>query len=77
MYKYKLTKGKYIVEGSKHIGYGIALKSNGTQCAVSFSDITLDRDKAARLVKLCNKLQLSPIHLKDVIDDFLICDLAE
>lgn len=77
MYEYKLTKGEYIVEGISHVGYGITLKSDVSQCAVSFSDITVDREEAARLVELCNKLQLSPIHLKDVIDDFLICDLAE
>lgn len=67
MYEYKLTKGEYIVEGIKHIGYGISLAPS----AVSFSDITVDREEAARLVDLCNILQLSPTHMKDVIDDFL------
>lgn len=73
MYEYKLTKGEYIVEGIKHIGYGISL----AQSAVSFSDITVDREEAARLVELCNRLQLSPIHLQDVVDDFLAGGFVE
>lgn len=77
MYKYGLTKGEYIVEGISHVGYGITLKSDVSQCAVFFSDITLDRDKAARFVYLCSIFQLSPIHLSEITVNILSCGFAE
>ncbi len=39
----------------------------------SVTDITADKEKLEGLVELCNREGLSPIHLYDVIEDFL-CD---
>ena len=34
------------------------------------SDISTDIEPIERLVKVCNNLQLDPIHLQDVVTDF-------
>ena len=67
--KYSLVKGTYLIDGEAHIGYGISYTENS---ALSFEDLTLNPIAVAKLVKLCNELDLSPIHLKDVVEDFLI-----
>ena len=36
-----------------------------------FKDISTDYKKINQLCALCNKLELSELHIKDVIDDFL------
>ena len=38
---------------------------------MSVRDITEDRSATAKLVSLCNRLELFPIHLLDVVEDFL------
>lgn len=35
-------------------------------------DISVNKTKIETLVNLCNKNNLSPIHIYDVIDDFLV-----
>lgn len=77
MYEYELTKGRYIIEGKFHTGYGIALKASGIYDAVCFSDITTNREKAEKIIALCNELQLSPIHLQEVVCDFMSFDFVE
>jgi len=36
------------------------------------SDVTTDIDVVLNLVSICNKEQLDPIHLMNVIEDFII-----
>ena len=67
--KYALIQGSYLIDGETHIGYGIGYTQNSV---LSFEDLTLNRTDAAKLVTLCNELDLSPIHLNDVVEDFLI-----
>lgn len=37
----------------------------------SVTDITVNRQPLEELVKLCNELSLEPIHLNDIVEDFL------
>ena len=67
--KYSLMRGIYLIDGDSYVGYGIGYTENST---LSFEDLALDPIVVAKLVKLCNELDLSPIHLKDVVEDFLI-----
>ena len=67
--KYIIIQGRYLIEGEAHTGYGIAYTGNST---LSFEDLTGNPTTIAELVRLCNELDLSPIHLKDVVEDFLI-----
>lgn len=67
--KYVLIQRTYSIDGDCHIGYGIAHTEDSS---LSFEDLTTDLIAITKLVKLCNELDLSPIHLKDVVEDFLV-----
>lgn len=73
---YGITEEKYTLGQQTRISYGIAAYSNsetdGTATIIaSVQDISEDREKLSRLVQTCNCLELSVIHLRDVIEDFL------
>ena len=54
--------------------YGIALVSDyeGTPVVLeTVFDVSSDRQQIERLVALCNDLKIDPIHLSDVLDDYL------
>ena len=74
---YAILAQQTLVENGKHITYGIAAYANRDCSAlnptaiVSVADITADRHAIADLVKRCNRLRLSTIHLFDVVEDFL------
>ena len=62
-----------IVENSNSFTFGIAAcDTSSPQNVIAYiNDITCDRLSLERLVDLCNRENLSLIHLNDVIDDFL------
>ncbi len=73
---YGIIKNEYIFEGEHRISYGIAVYDapellGTTSVICSVPDIYSNYDAIAELVATCNRLQLSPVHLSDVIDDFL------
>ncbi len=71
-YKYSICSGIYRLEGKAHIGYGISvtdIDSNGEIAKIE--DISTSKEDIEKLVALCNSLQLSPLHIQDVIEDFL------
>ena len=54
--------------------YGIGVTVSYDDCIIvtdSYIDVSKNKYLIDNLVKLCNDLQLDPIHLDDVIDDFL------
>ena len=72
MITYILCRETYKSKRSERITYGIAAYAEDKQtCITKLHDITSDQNALAELVSLCNRLQLSPIHLHDVIEDFL------
>ena len=55
--------------------YGIAAvtMNDGIEIILqSFVDLSSDRRSVAKLVRLCNKLELSLCHLPDVVEDFCV-----
>lgn len=59
----------YDSEGALHIAYGIeALNDEGT-IVKAIADIFFN--KATGFIALCNELELSLVHLPDVIEDIL------
>lgn len=73
---YGLTEEKYTLGHKTRISYGIAAYSNsetdGTATIIaSIHDISEDKVKLLELVQNCNCLELSAIHLYNVIEDFL------
>lgn len=74
---YALVEEKYLGENYENrISYGIVACSNvetdGISTIVaSVRDVTNDRRSICALIKRCNDLNLSVIHLNDVVEDFL------
>lgn len=61
----------YDSEGALHIAYGIeALNDEGT-IVKAIADIFFNKATATGFIALCNELELSLVHLPDVIEDIL------
>ncbi len=67
----------YIIVCSEYndkISYGIALTEKVDDCTIvlrTISDISPLKNAVEQLIELCNELYLDPIHLDDIIEDFL------
>ena len=66
----------YSLGEDSRISYGIVAYSDandtGTASVIaSVHDVTSDKGTLNGLATLCNDLQLDPVHLCDIIDDFL------
>lgn len=73
---YGVTEEIYSLENSSRISYGISAyadsEEDGTATIVaSVHDVTADKQALAEFVDLCNRLELSAVHLMDVVEDFL------
>ena len=66
MITYGITEEKYTLGDDSRVSYGIAVYDSGISTVISS-----DREAVEELVRLCNRLELSPIHLNDVAEDFL------
>ena len=56
-----------------YVTYGVkaAPEDDHSACFDTVADVSLSEARLGVFVRLCNELQLSPIHLRDVIEDFL------
>ena len=66
----------YSLGEDSRISYGIVAYSDandgGTASVIaSVHDVTSDEGKLKYLVSLCNEIALDPLHLYDIVDDFL------
>ena len=71
---YGLLCSRLTFPGGVRDTYGIALcEQSAGECVILASavDLTCDRAVAERLVETCNRLDLSPVHFREVIEDFL------
>ncbi len=72
---YGIIKEIYDLGENSRVSYGISaydvVDGSVVECD-SVHDITSDKDKLIRLVELCNNLNLSIIHLHDIVEDFLV-----
>lgn len=50
------------------MGLGVGCHTNNSK----FEDLTTDSIAITKLIILCNKLKLAPIHLEAVVEDFLV-----
>lgn len=71
MYIYKVVEENLQnCEFGSYIAYGIAVCFKSTNIIIiSISDVFLEKEKAEKLVELCNKNNLEPIHLREVVED--------
>lgn len=70
MYQYQLTTSNLIVDVEENLTHGIRA-SNESGESVKIPDISANKSEVEKLVSLCNELQLDPIHLEDIVEDFL------
>ena len=73
---YGIIEEIYEIENEIRISYGIAAyadcETHGTTIIVdSIHDITNNKKKLKVFIQLCNRLELSLIHLREVVYDFL------
>ena len=62
---YKICKSTKEIEGKIYTVFGIECEE------IRIDDVSSDRIRVIRLVELANALSLSPVHIKDVVIDFL------
>ena len=73
---YAVAEEKYALGEEKRISYGIVAYANAEQAGTativaSVRDITSDKNRLKKLVYDCNRLELSTVHLHDVVEGFL------
>ena len=71
---YKVVKSMFVKDPTDSDEYGIAATVVYNGCTVvltSVHRISGNLSAVTRLAKLCNQLEVSPIHLQDIVDDFL------
>ena len=71
-YEYSTVSNDCEVEGYKYTGYGIAVKEKGSDFIRVFSDVSRNQKQIDDVVESCNRLELDPIHIEDVIEDLLV-----
>ncbi len=65
---------KVLPEVGEYVSYGLrAVRSIGENSEVigEISDLTTDEAAARRLAQMCTRCRLDPIHIPEVIEDFL------
>ena len=75
MYIYFLKREQLYRRNIGHyIGYGIGVyrRFNGREYLIRYiPDVFTERRFAEKMVRNCNALQLEPIHLEEIIEEFL------
>ena len=74
---YAVSEERYTFGDEVRTSYGIVAYSNANQdgsktIVASVRDVTVDKAGLTRLVDDCNRLELSAVHLNDVVEDFLL-----
>lgn len=69
--KYVLLTQHYVYKQTTQISYGIGLIDDSGTLIETVPNLSSDRAAVAQLTELCNTLSLDPLHLWDVVYDFL------
>ena len=68
---YGSVKQIYRFDGRERTVYGIAVCSEDGEVLDEVCGICKDEKTVDELVELCNTLELSPMHIRDVAEDFI------
>lgn len=73
---YAIVEERYSFGNTSRTSYGIVAlsdpdKDGNATIVASVHDITSDKYAIAALIDDCNRLELSTIHLLDVVEDFI------
>lgn len=70
MVQYRVEKRTFSTENeASHESYCLACYQNGKPI-LRIEDLSLSGPSVERLAEQCNRLKLSPLHLRDVAEDF-------
>ncbi len=72
MFKYSIFKENMSNEDGKYTSFGITIEDSNGDVIKSITDISTDEIVVRDLCERCNKGQLHPIHLYDIVEDFLL-----
>lgn len=70
MIQYQLVKEAVSANGTQYDTYGITVLVDGEPLS-TIGDLSVDPAAVKRLIDLCNREELDPIHLDEVIENFL------
>ncbi len=73
--KYEIIKTDKIINGKNVTVYGIAAFDLNGVMIENVSDISSDPFSVASLCRLCNIHSLSPVHLREIAEDFVCLDI--
>lgn len=70
---YSLTESQIELEGEKYIVYGVEIEKRSLSKVEKnkLEDITTDRKKAEEILEIIKTNEVTPVHLCDVIENFL------
>ncbi|MBR4110292.1 MAG: hypothetical protein IKK43_01205 [Clostridia bacterium] len=70
---YSLTEAEIELEGGKYITYGIEVEKRSLSRVEKskVEDITTDRNKAEEILEIMKNNEVTPVHLYDVMENFL------
>ena len=69
-YKYIMVRD--VTEEGEFFGIALVVIHRKKLYAIErYGKLTMDKKEMASLVKDCNEYDLDPIHLKDIVEDFL------
>lgn len=74
MNRYIVVKNQCLFEGASQIEFGISyveVCDDNIAVLSSVPNLSPDYKAVEKLVNICNDLQLDPIHLYDVAEDFV------
>ena len=72
MTKYRLFEETRVIEGVETEVYGIAAFDQSGDIVGLATNITAVKEKALYLCEKCKRLSVSPCHLSDIAEDFII-----
>lgn len=70
---YFLTKSEILSEGEKYIVYGIEIEKKSLSKVETsiIKDVTIDKIRAIEIVETIRRNNVTPVHLNDVMENFL------
>lgn len=74
MVKYRLFEEIREINGIETVVYGIAAFDDTGDIVGLATNITPTKEKALKLLDKCIRLKVSPCHLSDIAEDFVISD---
>ena len=77
MYQFRITTQHVTISATTVPTYGIEMRLLINRDDTILQHIPDISTNVQRLAQLCNQLQLSPVHFRDVIDDFLCGSLEQ